>query len=341
MDLKQLSALLGISPTTISRALNGYPEVSEATRRRVEEAAEAHGYRPNHAARRLALGKADAVGIIYPPDIVELGDPGALGVVGALTEHFNAQGSDLVIVITGRKNELATYARLVQGRRVDALIVARTWVNDARVDYLLRRGFPFVAFGRTARCADHAWFDFDNTAGAAMAVARLAGFGHRRIATIHAPLELNFAKQRFDGYRQGLHAAGLAETADWIVPSNFALGRRGGYLAMQQLLAQPQRPTAVVVDNSLACIGAMRALMDAGLQPGRDISVIAQDFVSEADLLVMPSITSIEHADAQRVGAQLADLVIGVQQKRPLETLQVLWQPGIRPGDSDGPAPAP
>ena len=165
MDLKQLSALLGISPTTISRALNGYPEVSEATRRRVEEAAEAHGYRPNHAARRLALGKADAVGIIYPPDIVELGDPGALGVVGALTEHFNAQGSDLVIVITGRKNELATYARLVQGRRVDALIVARTWVNDARVDYLLRRGFPFVAFGRTARCADHAWFDFDNTAG--------------------------------------------------------------------------------------------------------------------------------------------------------------------------------
>ena len=89
----------------------------------------------------------------------------------------------------------------------------------------------------------------------------------------------------------------------------------------------------MVVDNSLACIGAMRALMDAGLQPGRDLSVIAQDFVSEADLLVMPSITSIEHADAQRVGAQLADLVIGVQQKRPLSAeLQVLWQPSIRPG---------
>lgn len=339
MDLKQLSSLLGLSPTTISRALNGYPEVSEATRRRVEEAAEQHGYRPNHAARRLALGKADAVGIIYPPDIVELGDPGALGVVGALTEQFNALGSDLVIVITGRKNELATYARLVQGRRVDALIVARTWVNDARVDYLLRRGFPFVAFGRTGRSQDHAWFDFDNTAGAALAVDRLVRFGHRRIAYIHAPLELNFAMQRHQGYLLGLQQAGLAPTADWIVPSNFALGRRGGYQAMQQLLNVAQRPTAVVVDNSLACIGALRALMDAGLQPGRDLSVIAQDFVSEADLLVMPSITSIEHADAQRVGAQLAELVQGVQQKKPLSRLQVLWQPTLRPGASDGPAP--
>jgi LacI family transcriptional regulator len=164
-------------------------------------------------------------------------------------------------------------------------------------------------------------------------------FGHRRIAYIHAPLELNFAMQRHQGYLQGLQQAGLAPTAEWIVPANFALGRRGGYQAMQQLLNVAQRPTAVVVDNSLACIGALRALMDAGLQPGRDLSVIAQDFVSEADLLVMPSITSIEHADAHRVGAQLAELVQGVQQKRPLSSLQVLWQPTLRPGASDGPAP--
>lgn len=337
MDLKQLSTLLGLSPTTVSRALNGYPEVSEATRARVAEAAAQHGYRANHAARRLALGKADAVGFIYPPDIVELNDSGALGVVGALSEQFNACGIDLMIVLTGHTNEMATYSRLVQGRRVDALIVGRTYVNDERINYLLRKGFPFVAFGRTARCDEHAWFDFDNAAGPVLAVQRLVGFGHRRIGYMHAPVDLNFAKQRFEGFHTGLAQAGLAPRADWIVPCNFSQGRRGGYQAMQRLLALPERPTAVVVDNSLACIGALRALMDAGITPGREMSVIAQDYVPENDLLVTPSITSIEHADASRVGAQLADLVLGLQAGKPLHQLQVLWQPGLRPGASDGP----
>ncbi len=339
MDLKQLSNLLGLSPTTVSRALNGYPEVNPATRQRVADAAAQHGYRANHAARRLALGKADAVGFIYPPDIVELNDSGALGVMGSLSEQFNAQGIDLMVVLTGHTNEMATYTRLVQGRRVDALIVGRTFVRDARVDYLLQKGFPFVAFGRTARCTEHPWFDFDNAAGPVLAVQRLVSLGHRQIAYMHAPLELNFARQRFDGFHAGLALAGLAPRTQWIVPSLFNLGRRGGYQAMQRLLALPERPTAVVVDNSLACIGAMRAVLDAGLTPGREISIIAQDYVPENDLLVAPSITSIEHADAARVGAQLAELVRGVQAGLPLEQLQVLWQPSLRPGASDGPAP--
>ena len=73
MDLKQLSRTLGLSPTTVSRALNGYSDVSESTRKRVVEAAERAGYQPNVAARRLALGKADAVGIIYPPNVGQRG----------------------------------------------------------------------------------------------------------------------------------------------------------------------------------------------------------------------------------------------------------------------------
>lgn len=337
MDLKQLSLLLGLSPTTVSRALNGYPEVGPATRARVAAAAAQHGYRANHAARRLALGKADAVGFIYPPDIVELGDTGALGVVGSLSEQFNARGIDLMIVLTGHSHEMGTYSRLVQGRRVDALIVARTFVQDARVDYLLAQGFPFVTFGRTARCHEHPWFDFDNAAGPMLAIEHLARLGHRAVAYLHAPLALNFARQRFDGFHAGLAQARLTARAEWIVPCRFSEGRRGGYQAMQHLLALPERPTAVVVDNSLACIGAMRAILDAGLTPGRDISVIAQDYVPDTDLLVAPAITSIAHADAARVGAQLAELVAGVQAQRPLQALQVLWSPSLRAGATDGP----
>ena len=338
MDLKQLARILDLSPTTVSRALNGYAEVSEATRLRVMAAAAEHGYKPNFAARRLALQKSETVGIIYPPDVGELGDPRFLEVVAGLTERFSELGIDLLIVTTRQKDELATYARMVQGRRVDALIVARTRVDDARVDYLLDTGFPFVAYGRTARSAEHAWFDFDNTLGTELAMQRLVGLGHRHIAYLQAPQQLTFAFQRYTGYRRGLAEARLPERADWVLPCG--LTRRGGYDAMRQLMALPQPPTAVLVDNNLAGIGAVRAVLDAGATLGRDMSVIVYDGVPEDNLLPSPAITSIDQPTPQRTGEMLAGLLLKVQQHAPLAELQVLWRPTITAGASDGPAPA-
>jgi LacI family transcriptional regulator len=337
MDLKQLSRVLDLSPTTVSRALNGYAEVSEATRLRVMAAATEHGYKPNFAARRLALQKSETVGIIYPPDVGELADPRFLEVVAGMTERFSEYGIDLLLVTTRQKDELATYARMVQGRRVDALIVARTRVDDARVDYLLETGFPFVAYGRTSRCAEHAWFDFDNAEGTSLAVQRLVTFGHRNIAYVQAPQQLNFAFQRLAGYRQGLARAGLAERTEWIVPSGMT--RRGGYEAMCQLLALPEPPTAVVVDNNLAGIGAVRAALDSGITLGRQLSVIVYDGVPEDNLLRSPAITSIDQPTPHRAGEMLAGLMQQAQQNQPLNALQVLWHPSITAGTSDGPAP--
>ena len=337
MDLKQLSRVLGLSPTTVSRALNGYSEVSEATRQRVVAAAAELGYKPNFAARRLALQKSETVGIIYPPDVGELGDPRFLEVVGGLTERFGELGIDLLIVTTRQQDELSTYARMVQGRRVDSLLVARTRVDDSRIDYLLEAGFPFIAYGRTSRSDEHPWFDFDNALGTELAMQRLLGFGHRRIAYVQAPQALSFAAQRFDGYRRGLQQAGLAERAEWVVPCG--MSRRAGFDAMHHLLALPQRPSAVIVDNNLAGIGAVRALLDAGVALGRDMSVIVYDGVPEDNLLPAPAVTSIEQPTPHRAGELLADLMLKVQQRLPLPDLQVLWKPTLRAGDSDGPAP--
>ena len=94
MDLKQLSASLGLSPTTVSRALNGYADVSEVTRARVLEAAARLGYQPNAHARRLAIGKADAVGLVYPTGVDDLNDPrfDFERVIPECREFFHAQG---------------------------------------------------------------------------------------------------------------------------------------------------------------------------------------------------------------------------------------------------------
>jgi LacI family transcriptional regulator len=332
MDLKQLAGALGLSTTTVSRALNGYAEVSEATRQRVVAKAAELGYQPNLAARRLALQKAEAVGIIYPPNVGELGDPRFLEVIGGLNDGLSLVGVDLLLVTTHQDDELSTYARMVKGRRIDALVVARTRVDDARVAYLIDAGFPFVAYGRTARSAEHAWFDFDNAAGAQLAVQRLRDFGHRRIAYVHAPLELSFAQQRFEGYRRGMGGSG---DANCIVAGG--LTRRSGFAAIQRLLALAERPSAVIVDNNLAGIGVVRGLLDAGIVLGRQISVIVYDGVPDDNLLPTPAITSVDQPTPHRAGQTLATMLLAAQRGEPLADLQVLWQPVVTAGQSDGP----
>jgi LacI family transcriptional regulator len=154
---------------------------------------------------------------------------------------------------------------------------------------------------------------------------------------MQAPQQLMFAHQRYLGYRQGLAQAGLAERADSVVASG--LSRRSGYEAMRRLLALTPRPTAVIVDNNLAGIGAVRAVLDAGVTLGHGMSVIVYDGVPEDNLLRSPAITSIDQPTPQRAGEMLASLLLKAQQHAPLEELQVLWQPTLTLGESDGPAP--
>ena len=210
VNLKMLSESLGLSQTTVSRALNGYTDVAEATRRRVKEAAAAMGYQPDPLARRLATGRTDTIGMVFPFNATEFGDHRFGEVVAGLTEGLAKHNMDLSIIPTRPESELETYARMIDSRRVDAFIVGWTQVTDPRIALLQARGFPFLAYGRTETRKAYAWFDFDNEAGARMAVERLIALGHRRVAIIHAPLDYNFAAQRFAGYLAALAAAGIA-----------------------------------------------------------------------------------------------------------------------------------
>lgn len=340
MNLKALSQSLGLSPTTVSRALAGYSDVSAATRERVVEAARLAGYQPDAAARRLATGRADAVGIVYPfhpYGATGLGDPRFVDVVAGISDGLAEAGLDLIIAAARPQTELDTYRRLIANRRVDALVVANTLQDDPRIRFLQEKRFPFLAYGRTRSAQAHAWFDFDNQAGARLAAQRLIGLGHRRIALIHAPLAINFAVQRHVGFCEALRGAGLSPEPALMreVPQS----RKDGYEAMRSLLAQPDAPTAVLVDNNLCGLGALRALTDAGLTPGRDeVSLIVYDGVP-ADIPLPYRVTSVIQPTGDSTGRAIAQLVIGVLAGKPIESLQKLAQPEIGPGDTDGPPP--
>jgi len=337
IDLKQLSARLGLSPTTVSRALNGYSDVSAATRERVERMARELGYQPNLAARRLARGHADAVGIVYPLDASDLGDPHFLQVVQGVTDRLEDDRMDLLIASAREHSELRTYERLVKGGRVDGVIVARTRVDDARIDYLRQARMPFVAYGRTADCEDFAWFDFDNEAGSVLAVQELARLGHRAIAFVHAPLHFNFAHQRYAGFRRAMADFGREVRPELVVDGGLA--RRSGYAAALRLLAVAPLPSAIVVDNHLSGVGVVRALLDHSIAIGRTISVVVYDGMPADSVLMGVRIAAVEQPTDYESGRFMADMLLAQIQGRELAQRHVLLQPVFVGGDSIGPAP--
>ncbi|MBD5802316.1 HTH-type transcriptional regulator RafR [Azoarcus sp. Aa7] len=336
VNLKMLSETLGLSQTTVSRALNGYSDVSEATRQRVVEAAKQLDYQPNPQARQLATGRADAVGIVYPFGASDIGDIRFGEVVSGLTERLAEHKLDLLIHSSRPDVELDTYRRLIEGRRVDALIVARTRVDDPRIRFLQERNFPFVAYGRTKSKLPYAWFDFDNEAGGKLAVERLVELGHRRIALIHAPLELNFAMQRHRGFVKAMREAGIEPDPELIAEAT--LDRIGGYQAVGRLLALKEPPTALLVDNNVAGVGALRALGDSGWKPGKGISLMVYDGIP-SEIPLTYKVTSVIQPTGTSSGHALADLVVGVLAGKPLETLHRLGEPCLNAGDTDAPPP--
>lgn len=335
MNLKELSDRLGLSQTTVSRALNGYSDVSEATRKRVVEMAEKFGYKPSAMARQLAMGKADAIGLVYPLDATYLGDPRFLEVLEGITARFNEENIDVLIASAGRDDEVETYQRLIRAQRVDGLIVARTHIEDERIRFLRQAKFPFVSYGRTSDPSGFAWFDFDNELGTRLAVERLVALGHRRIAYMHADLDLTFAAQRHQGYLSAMQAAGLALEPGLVCEAGFL--RRTAYAVMKDLLSLPARPTAVVVDNNQAGVGAIRAVFEAGLSLGRDCSLIVYDGLPEDTLLDQQDVTAIEQPTSAQAGRKLAELMLDVMRGVAPARLQVLWRPVLHAGTTDGP----
>ncbi|WP_028103208.1 substrate-binding domain-containing protein [Pseudoduganella violaceinigra] len=328
MNLKILADRLGMSKATVSRALNGYPEVSEVTRQRVVQAAREAGYQANPMARSLAVGRSHVLGTIYAMQSDGLGDSSFLEVMGDVAQALERGRMNFIIAPVSPANELRSYEQAVRGRRVDGLVVNHTLVHDERIACLAKAGFPFVAHGRTRTDLPYAWFDYDNEAGIRMALERLLALGHRRVAMLSAPLALNCSAQRRASFLSTMASAGLAVDPRFLADD--CIDRRSAYRAVQALLSMAPRPTAIVVDNHLAGLGAVGALLDAGIEIGRDMALVVWGRM--ADTLAGLDIATIEQPNARAAGAKMAAMLLDRIDGKPVAGLQELWQPALHAG---------
>jgi LacI family transcriptional regulator len=338
MKLKDLAESLGLSQTTVSRALNGYPEVSEATRQRVLEAAHRSHYRPNPSARRLATGRAGAVGAVLPTSRNLLVDPHFVEFLAGVGEGLVEHEMDIVLCPSHGGDETGTYRRIVAGHRVDALILSGALVVDERVPLLSHLRQPFVMHGRTNTDVPYAWLDIDNEDAFRRATSYLLDLGHRRIALINGSTRFAFAVQREGGFRAAFPGRGLSPDPRLIGEGQMT--DEIGYRLTQRFLAEAPRPTAFLVSSMMMTLGCLRAIRAAGLTLGADVSLIAHDDMFpflNADAMV-PPLTTVR-SSIRAAGTRVAEMIVGLLAGQPPETLHELWPVEMVIRASTGPAP--
>lgn len=339
MNLKELAAKLGLSPTTVSRALNGYPEVNESTRERVMAAAKRHNYRPNTRAIRLATGRAFAIGHVIPlATRHEIVNPIFADFIAGAGETYSRNGYDMVLSVVPDENEEDAYRDLKARGSVDGMILHAPLMNDPRIALLHDVGLPFVVHGRaTGADLPYSWVDVNNRRAFLRATEFLLDLGHSRIGLVNGLEHMDFAIRRRTGYTEALAARGI--TPDPALMSSDEMTEVAGYRAAGRMLDQADPPTALLAASMISGMGVRRALEERGMEMGRDISIIIHD----DDLSYMKNgedvpIFTATRSSVREAGRLAAEMLLGLVAEPTMGPQTRMLEAELIIGQSTGPA---
>jgi len=337
--IKDLAQHLGLSIGTVSRALNGKPDVNDLTRQRVVEAAAAIGYVPNQAGRALRKGSTGVVGFMMQTgsEITGEGDIFFMSVFDGVQTVFERHQLDLVALLCSSQEDPDAYLQRVVARGfADALIISATKREDHRIDYLANQKIPFVALGRSETDAGHPWLDLDFEGMAHTGVTRLIEKGHRRIG-IFAPLDdANLGFILVDAYRDVLSRHGIAFDQDLVFRAN--PNARGGHAIAHAIAAMPEakRPTGFLLANEALSLGLYNGLYEVGLPPGQAIAIIGRD--SAQSRFLVPRLTCFT-LSLRELGISLAEALLATMPDfaghYPLGTVRKVVPLELLEGESD------
>lgn len=271
VTIKDMSAELGLSITTISRALNGYSDVGEKTRKRVVEAARKMGYRPNRNAQRLVTSRTHNVAWVQSDNDRKFVDPHFVEVMAGVLRGARTGGYDVLLTSDTPDDRLGAYDRYVNDNSVDGFIIDLPCEDDPRITYLLEAGRPFVVHGREARSVEYGWVDVDNYGNFYNLTRLMLANGHRRIAFINGDEHYTYALYRRCGVVDALTDGGFSPSDALILNSLHPMGD-AGFKLTETALADPQ-VTAILYSSTLMAVEGHAAIM----RSGRNIDVASMD----------------------------------------------------------------
>ncbi|SFQ67651.1 LacI family transcriptional regulator [Amycolatopsis arida] len=301
--ISDVAARAGVSTATVSRALNGKSTVDPQLVARVLAAAEELGYHPNGLARNLRRQETAVLALV----ISDVANPFFTAIARGVEDVAQDAGYSVVLCNSDENpDKERRYLDVALQERVAGVIISPTGPATS-VDVLTQRGTPVVAVDRplTGRSADQVLVD--TRAAAQEATAHLLAGGYRRVGCVTGPEGVRTADDRLAGYQDALRAAGLPRTGRWVRRVEYHLPS-GARAAAGDLLALPEPPDALLVANNPTAIGALEALAERGLRPGRDVGVVAFDDVPWATLMDPP--LSVVTQPAYEIGTEAARMLL-------------------------------
>ena len=305
VTLKTIAAEMGVSVTTVARALKDGHKISPEMVLKVRKTAARLGYVRNLEGARLRTGRSFVImAFLGFSEEDELGDSGAVGLLNGIHQRLAGTDYALRAVPVGQGAQgLDAVRHVVRARQADGIILDHTELQDARVTYLLEADFPFVTFGRTALLSEHPWFDIDNEAAARQGAEALLRDGFRRIALIDGDPRFTFVQQRLRGYTQALRDHGIA-----IDPTLRHLGDLAPDIA--------RRATGPLLDagadaflcaNEMALLGAQAGVRDhRGATEGVGFAMRSGTRLGH----YIPTRIHAAHYPRRQAGQQLAELLL-------------------------------
>ena len=328
VTLKQVAARAGVSYQTVSKVLNRKIQISKETEERILLAAEDLGYHPNQLARNMRAQRSFMIGYSWertsPDQVNHILDQ----FLSSMVEEAQAAGYHVLPFPYHHGEEhVDDYRELIGTGRVDSFVLSSINYDDPRINFLIERKFPFVAFGRSNPELDFCYVDVDGADGIRQAVEYLIGSGHRRIAAIAWPDDSRVGNERKCGYLDAMEAANIPVHPQWIQSGEgvYEFGKHACFCLLD--LPAAVRPTAMIALNDTMAIGAMNAVQERNLQAGKDIAIIGFDDAPMSQYL-QPALTTIRQP-IRLAGRKCVEMLVSLMDGNSPEERQVLLKPKL------------
>lgn len=287
-NIHDIARKAGVSVSTVSRALNGYQDVSDITRRKIMHIAEKLNYRPNMMAKGLVTKKSSTIGLFFV-DRLHSGflHPFFNEILAAIKNVADEDGYDL-LVFSNRVDDPIPYDVMCYERGVDGAIMIGIRNNDPYLSNLSKIRIPCILIDVPVQGGKVNFVETNNFEGAYQAVRYLHSLDHRRIAMINGDMIAKVSHDRLNGYHRLIEENGLEEVVEY---GGYTFD--GGYAAMSRLWERDSSITAVFAASDLMAMGAMEFLRHRGISIPQQVSVVGFDDISESKS-VTPSLTTVK-----------------------------------------------
>ncbi len=316
MDIRTLSQKLKLSITTVSRALGGYSDVSEKTRKRVKQFAKKYNYSPNPHASRLASGKSNTLGFVLPLyglNSNNLNQTSFFEFIAGMTNIIHSENLQFFMMFANTvEEEKKAYEKLIYVQKVDKIILHNLKTKDPRIPFLKKNQVKFVTWGRSQNLKNYSWVDLDNEESVNLIMNYLIEKNHSNIAYINIVENYNFAFQRKQGYFNSLKKNKIKFHKGNYISVKTEAPEQSALIIKKMLINNP-KITALICSTEYSGVGAIKACGALGKKIGKDISIITFDG-PVAETLTNPPLTAITHPRKQ-LGLKAIEILLSMDNK--------------------------